>query len=549
MLHSLNHPLMILLSLIPFTAPIVLPLRAAFSQLPAWQIGASVAIQVLCSLGAVWLAGQALRLGMLRYGRHLRWRELVGRPAERPFPQRASHTAPGARHQSARHTRNRPFSRKDIGTMRSRRAAGKTWLILWHELVTTVGSPMFVLVCVGVPLLALAQLGMMVYSGQSGSPSRTSITGDRIAGDEASPLIAPGPEVQGYVDLSGLIETVPPPISTGALVRYADEASARQALEGHAIAAFYLIPADYVASGELICIRPDYPLFSPGDAASSMDWMLLVNLLARDANVPQPTWLAAQVWEPMTLETTAWASESALSEDEASLARLISLLVMLLLYGIILMASGLMLRSISEEKKNRLMEVLLLSVSPRQMLAGKTIALGLAGLIQALIWAAMGYLFFALGGHSSYVPGGITLSPAALTWCVVFALLGYALYASLYAGAGALLPDWGKSRQASLLIALPAFIGFQIGLLSTDNPHGALALSASFFPLTAPFVMVKRLVAGGLPWWQPVVAAGLMVLSLPIVVRAVARMFVAQNLLSGQPFSIKRYLSALLGRR
>jgi len=286
-----------------------------------------------------------------------------------------------------------------------------------------------------------------------------------------------------------------------------------------------------------------------------MDWLLLVNLLARDPSTPQPTQLAAQVWEPMTLQTTAWAKESstgdpqtALSEDEASLTRLISMLVVLLLYGMILMASGLMLRSVSEAKKNRVIEILLLSVSPQQMLAGKTVALGVAGLIQALVWAAMGYLFFALGGETFHIPSGITLSPSILAWFLVFALLGYAVYASLYAGAGALLPDWRQSRQASLLIALPAFIGFEIGLLTTDNPHGALALDASFFPLTAPFVMVKRLVVGGLPWWQPLVAAALMILSTPLIVRAVASMFHAQNLLSGQPFSIKRYFRALLGR-
>jgi ABC-2 type transport system permease protein len=160
----------------------------------------------------------------------------------------------------------------------------------------------------------------------------------------------------------------------------------------------------------------------------------------------------------------------------------------------------------------------------------------------------MGYLFFALGGETFRLPGSITLSPSILAWFMVFALLGYAVYASLYAGAGALLPDWRQSRQATLLIALPAFIGFEIGLLTTDNPHGALALGASFFPLTAPFVMVKRLVVGGLPWWQPMVAAALMVLSIPLIVRAVARMFHAQNLLSGQPFSIRRYFRVLLGR-
>jgi ABC-type Na+ efflux pump permease subunit len=402
MLRSPNQPLMVVLSLLPFAAPITLPLRAAFTQLPFWQVGASVAIQVLCALGAVWLAGRALRLGMLRYGRRLRWRELVGRSAEEPGPQ----SRPSAQHQDAWQVER--TEQRARGTRRN-----KTWLIMCHELVTTVTKPVFVLACVGIPLLVLAQLGAMVYSGHT-------------------------------------------------------------------------TPADVDA-------------------------------------------------------------QTALLEDKEGLMRLVPTLVMLLLYGMILMASGLVLHSVSEEKKTRVMEILLLSVSPRQMLTGKTTALGVAGLIQVLVWTAMGALFFALGGRTFYVPKGVTLSPSVLGWFLVFTLLGYAVYACLYAGVGALLPDMRQSRQASLLIALPAFIGFQIGLLTTDNPHGALALGASLFPLTAPFVMVRRLVVGGTPWWQPPVAAGVMILSIPLIVRAVARMFHAQNLLSGQPFSIKRYFCALLG--
>ena len=96
-------------------------------------------------------------------------------------------------------------------------------------------------------------------------------------GDETSPPVAPAPEVHGYVDLSGWVETVPPPIPAGMLVPYADEASARRALKEGEIAGFYVIPADYIASGELISIRPDYsPLYwrVPRIHHSPPSWLL-----------------------------------------------------------------------------------------------------------------------------------------------------------------------------------------------------------------------------------------------------------------------------------
>jgi len=83
-----------------------------------------------------------------------------------------------------------------------------------------------------------------------------------------------------------------------------------------------------------------------------------------------------------------------------------------------------------------------------------------------------------------------------------------------------------------------------------SNAAGSLACSAHLclFPLTAPFTIVRRSVVGGVPLWQPLLAAGLMVSTIFLIVRAVARMFHAQNLLSGQPFSTQRYFWALLGR-
>lgn len=73
-----NSPLSLFLSIFPFSAPISLPLRAAFSDVPAWQIGLSLGVLVASALGAVWLAGRAFRLGMLHYGKRLTWKELFG---------------------------------------------------------------------------------------------------------------------------------------------------------------------------------------------------------------------------------------------------------------------------------------------------------------------------------------------------------------------------------------------------------------------------------------------------------------------------------------
>ena len=72
-----NAPLPIVLSLLPFTALMTISLRNIFVVVPAWQVAVSAAVQTMCAVGAIWLAGRAFRLGMLRYGQRLRWRELL----------------------------------------------------------------------------------------------------------------------------------------------------------------------------------------------------------------------------------------------------------------------------------------------------------------------------------------------------------------------------------------------------------------------------------------------------------------------------------------
>jgi ABC-2 type transport system permease protein len=534
MMRALNAPVVVVLSIVPFTAPVVLPLRAAFAVVPSWQVLASVIVQVLCATGAVWLAGRALQLGALRYGRRVRWRELLGgsppQAVETDTRSRAMTLAITARAQASENGRRRSI-------------AAKTFTILGHELSTILVEPIYLLVCVGIPLLVFGQLWLMTAAAGGAGAARAP-----SGAVEPGGAVAAMPQVQGYVDRSGLIRILPAQIPDGTLIPFADEGSAQEALARGEIDGYYIIGTDYLASGRLVLVQPAYDPLAATSAGSAMEWALLVNLLDGDQA------LAVAVRDPLQVQAVAWepgpaaGQEEEVSSEEAGLIRLIPMLVMLLVYGSILMGSGLLLRSVSEEKKSRVIEILLVSVHPRQLLTGKILGLGIAGLLQAAIWTGLGYLLLRLLGGPVALPTGLNLSPGAIAWIAAFMVLGYLVYATLYAGAGALVPDWRKARSASLLIAVPAFVGFEIGLLTTDNPNGLLAVVTSLFPLTAPMIMVKRLVVGGVPAWQLWVAAGAMVLTIPLVVRAVARMFQAQYLLSGEPFSARRYFRMLLGR-
>ena len=169
----------------------------------------------------------------------------------------------------------------------------KTLLVLRHELTTTFRRRSFLIMALGLPLIAIVVFAVLTFlrSDTEGSAS-PSPTPDR-----------PEIQVEGYVDQSGLIRTIPDTLPPDHLLAYADEDQAKLALASGEIAAYYIIPADYVETGEVFYVYPDTtPLLSDGQ-----EWVMLRTLLE---NLVGDAELAQVVWDPIHLE---WTSLAALS--------------------------------------------------------------------------------------------------------------------------------------------------------------------------------------------------------------------------------------------
>jgi ABC-2 type transport system permease protein len=190
----------------------------------------------------------------------------------------------------------------------------------------------------------------------------------------------------------------------------------------------------------------------------------------------------------------------------------------------------------------------MVSVTPRQLLTGKIIGLGLVGLLQTIIWVGTGRILLAQSGSVFSLSSAFQLPASFLIWAVIFFLLGYTVYASLMAGLGALVPNMREASQATILVIFPLIIPIFLLSILINDPNGMLAVILSLFPLTSPVTMMLRLSAISVPFWQTLLSAGLLVATDILVLRSVAHMFHAQTLLSGQTFSRKLFIDALLGR-
>jgi len=428
----------------------------------------------------------------------------------------------------------------------------KTVDVLKHELLTALRRPSFLFFVFGIPLIAILVFsGIRVYQFYN-SPSLTSKVGEEQLEEEEW-------KVEGFVDQSGLIKGIPPDLPADILISFPTESAALEAINKSVIHAYYLIPEDYIDKGEFIYAQPDFSFISSNSQDWIMRWTILYNLTGGDIA------LASRIWAPANTQETDLSLQVASEGNEPNIElapgcttagydcesniflRYLPLIFLVLFFMSIMMASSLLIYSISLEKDNRVMEVLLLSISPQQMLNGKMVGLGILGLLQLCVYTVTLVIIINIGGQTLALPQSFRIPPPFFFWGLLFFILGYSLYAALMAGAGALVPDMKSYSGASMVVASPLFLGYMAAIMLSFDPNGMVITILSLVPFTSPVVMIWRMVNGPVPFWQPVTASILLAITVLIVVRAVARMFQAKELLSGTPFQLRNFLRLLFG--
>lgn len=408
----------------------------------------------------------------------------------------------------------------------------KILLVLRTEIINAFTRRSFLFMTFVLPLVGFSLFMGISYLNQRNPQALENIVSAPSAETES----------EGYVDYSGIIQSLPADIPPDRLIPYPDEEAANRAIENGEISGYYIIPADVIESGEMTLVKLDFSSSSSDDQSDwAMRWTFYVNLLGGDES------LATRVNSPMDVHLVSLTPETGRDESNP-LTYAVPYATTMLFFYIILGTASMMLNSVATEKQNRVMEVLMLSVSPRQLLTGKIVGLGITGLLQTTIYTGMFYSLLRISGRTSLSAANFNLPPSILGWGLVFFLLGYAIYASLMAGLGALVPNLREASQATFVVITPLLIPMFLMAALIREPNGAVSLILSFFPLTAPVAMMTRLTAGAVPLWQPLLAVLLAVLTAMLIIRAVAGFYRAQVLLSGQEFKVKLFFQALLGR-
>ena len=219
--------------------------------------------------------------------------------------------------------------------------------------------------------------------------------------------------------------------------------------------------------------------------------------------------------------------------------QVIAFLGVSVLYGLLILMGQYVAMGVVEEKSSRVVELLLSTIKPWQLLAGKVIGLGLLGLAQLLVVCVAG-LSAAIAFDVVAVPGdAIGTMAQVIGWFV----LGYAFYAAVFA-AGAALVSRQEDLQSVLLPMITLLVAaFFVAITAAQNPDGLLARITSFVPALSPMVMPVRSAAGNVAWWELVVAVGLMLAAIAAVIRLGGRIYAGALLRMGGKVKVKDALA------
>lgn len=291
-------------------------------------------------------------------------------------------------------------------------------------------------------------------------------------------------------------------------------------------------------------------------------------------NIPELETIIADIQTDFHVATVKRNAEGDETSSNTYIAMTAGFIFTFLIYMFVMSYGGMVMQSVMEEKTNRIVELMVSSVKPFQLMMGKIIGVALVGFVQLAIWGVMLSIILVVCGSvfglstAPAVPAvaGADAQMAAVAqqagsgeaakimsalmglpyaelgiMFVLYFVGGYLLYASFFAAVGASINAQEDSSQFIMPVVLIMVFGLYAAMYSAENTNGPLAFWASIFPLTSPIVMMVR-IPFGVPWWEEVLSLGLLFATSMAFVWISARIYRVGILMYGKKPSLREML-------
>jgi ABC-2 type transport system permease protein len=375
----------------------------------------------------------------------------------------------------------------------------KTLAIAKYEFRKTVSRRSFIFIAVVVPILIVAG----IFVAMPVLPDLLGSLGGFVGVEE---------QVIGYVDGFGFLEPA------GDFVEFGDEESARQSLEAKNISGYFVLDDSYFESGNITFYTMGTTEFEkPWD---DITWILRTGLMERWG---YPEEQAGRIIQPFNARVVKLGGGAVGSAATGFMEFLLPYGFAIFLLIAIMMSSGYLMQGIGEEKENKTGELLLSSISADQLLRGKILGFGAAGMLQTAIYAVAGILIISVSPLAPMF-AGIQLT-GILGLGIIYILLGYALFASSIAAAASISSSAKEAQQSSMVFTMMAVIPLVVVALIIREPNSALAVALTYIPYTSPVVVVMRMSITNVPLYELLASMVILVASIFVVSKLAAKIF------------------------
>ena len=402
----------------------------------------------------------------------------------------------------------------------------KTLQVIKHEFIKLVRSKGYIIISLLFPLLALAVIGGYQLIQRIGTQDTTT---------EAVSI--------GYVDEAGGFDDTS---QTGEItfIRYQSLEEATEALIAGNIDEYFVIRPDYVSTGRIDRFTLEREVEMSGNIRNAVRNFLINNLLQGQIGDE----MLERAKSPAWFSSTRLDKTGQVSPEQGGVISvfLVPYIFSLLFWIAILTASFTLIEGLGEEKESRVMEILVSSVSARQLILGKIIGLGAAGLLQIVFWFISGS--FIAGLASSSIGGMLStleIPVRLMAFGIVYFILGYLMFAVLFASIGAIVPTYREGQQLSFFIIMPGIAPLMLIYFLVENPNHIITYILTFFPISAPIASMIRLAVGSIPPWQIVVSMLLLVLSIAGLFFLGTKIFRTFLLMYGKRPSLREIIRSL----
>jgi ABC-2 type transport system permease protein len=429
----------------------------------------------------------------------------------------------------------------------------RIWTVAVFEFLAAVKRRGYLIATFGMPLF-MGMYGLVVglpayYAGrQADEPAVYGVIDGsgllQLNGDSKAPAEVPD-ELRKTMEAAGQKAALDRIREDNITFRpFAQEAAARAALTARDIKGYFVIAPDYVTSGRIANYTPESARLSISESRNALSDLLREHLLVGRVDGT----IAARVLTPVGDMERFAITRNGEIVDAGARATIVRIIVpvafMVLFLMSVLMTSGYLMQGTATEKENKVVDVLLASARPDEVLAGKLIGLGGAGLLQVSLWLAF------------LLIGGVGIVPLVLAMHVQVPWLGLALalplfivsflfFGSLMLGTGSLGSNMREAQQLAMVWSLTAALPLMMLALIIQDPHGVVARVMTWVPFTSAAVVMLRasLDPAALAWWEIAGSFAVLVLSTRLALGLGARLFRLGLLSSGARPTLRQIMN------